>query len=499
MTFPKFVPVSRIIATSLFLALSFNSIVTAQEGESLLSEESSACVACHESLHPGLVADWEASRHSSTTPGAAITLPAMERRVSADSVPAAMSGNAVGCFECHGQNPERHADTFDHFGFTIHVVVTPEDCATCHPVEWKEYRNGKMANAHDNLEMNPVYSTLVNAVDGVITAHGGGLKQDAADADVKNSTCLACHGTKIEVRGTKTVATEQGEIEIPDLTNWPNQGVGRINPDGSKGACTSCHPRHAFSIEVARKPHTCSQCHLEPDVPAWEVYRESKHGNIVISNPEKIDWNAVPWVAGDDFTAPSCATCHSSLVTRPDGSVLAARTHEFGSRLWVRLFSLIYSHPQPKTGRTYEIRNADGLPMPTTFAGKPASEFLIGPDEAARRREGMKTLCGACHSSDWAARHLDRLDGAIAGADSMILTSTVLMQEAWKAGLADPANPFDEDLERKWAEQWLYYGNSIKYASAMIGQDYAAFKNGWWKLSKGVHEFRESIDLKRKK
>jgi len=37
----------------------------------------------------------------------------------------------------------------------------------------------------------------------------------------------------------------------------------------------ACHPRHGFSIEVARKPYTCSQCHLEPDVPGMYTKKAS--------------------------------------------------------------------------------------------------------------------------------------------------------------------------------------------------------------------------------
>ena len=91
--------------------------------------------------------------------------------------------------------------------------------------------------------------------------------------------------------------------------------MGRINPDGSKGACTACHTRHGFSIEMARKPYTCSQCHKGPDVPAYAVYMVSKHGNIYDSLESKSDFSAVPWVPGKHFTAPTCATCHVSLLT----------------------------------------------------------------------------------------------------------------------------------------------------------------------------------------
>ena len=65
---------------------------------------------------------------------------------------------------------------------------------------------------------------------------------------------------------------------------------------------------------------------------------------------------------------------------------------------------------------------------------------------------------------------------------------------AWEAGLADPANPFDEGIEQKWILQWLFYSNSIRYASAMSGPDYAAFKNGWWNLTKNLQDMKHFFD-----
>ena len=68
----------------------------------------------------------------------------------------------VGCAECHTLNPEKHKDSFEHNGYKVHVVVTPQDCATCHPVEVNQFGKNLMSEAYGNLENNPVYQSLVN-------------------------------------------------------------------------------------------------------------------------------------------------------------------------------------------------------------------------------------------------------------------------------------------------------------------------------------------------
>jgi len=296
--------------------------------------------------------------------------------------------------------------------------------------------------------------------------------------------------------GKRTLKTELGDVVLPRLSNWPNQGVGRANPDGSLGACTACHPRHEFSIEVARKPFTCSQCHMGPDVPAFEVYEESKHGNIFHSKEREWNWEAVPWKVGEDFRAPTCATCHSSLLTTPGGDVIAPRTHDFGARLWVRLFGLPYTHAQPKSGDTSIIRNQDGQPLPTSFSGEPAGEFLIDAQEQARRQSLMKGVCRSCHSRNWVDGHFDKLDHTIIETDRMTKTATELMQRAWALGLADKSNPFDEPLERRWMKQWLYYANSIRLGSAMSGPDRTSFQTGWFDLTTHLRQLQEDINAK---
>jgi hypothetical protein len=293
----------------------------------------------------------------------------------------------------------------------------------------------------------------------------------------------------------KTVASSLGDIEVPSLTNWPSQGVGRVNPDGSLGACTACHPRHGFSIAVARKPFTCSQCHLKPDVPAWDVYRESKHGNIMLSNVHEQDWDAVPWKVGKDFRAPTCATCHASALITPEGEEIAKRSHDFGARLWVRIFGLIYSHPQPVSGNTAVLKNQDGLPLPTTFSMQIAASGLIDKGEQDRRQAEMKKVCGGCHSTSWSAGVFQKLAQTTAETDSMVLAATQLLGEAWEKKLADRTNPFDEAIEQLWLKEWLFYANSIRYGSAMGGPDYAAFEHGWWDLTHNLEEMRHMIEL----
>jgi hypothetical protein len=176
--------------------------------------------------------------------------------------------------------------------------------------------------------------------------------------------------------------------------------------------------------------------------------------------------------------------------------VVAPRTHDFGARLWVRLFGLPYTHPQPKSGDTTLIRNKDGQQLPTAFTGELASGFLIDAKEQARRQGVMKGVCRSCHNQDWVDGHFDNLQNTILETDRMTRSATELMQRAWDLGLADKSNPFDEPIERQWMKQWLYYANSIRLSSAMAGPDYASFQTGWFDLTTHLREMQEWIDAK---
>jgi hypothetical protein len=485
------------IILSVFIIVLFSSRVISSAP---FSPQTETCIACHNVSTSGIVHDWLKSKHSKTTLEEALKKPPLERRISNDNPQKELMGYAVGCYECHSQNPDSHKDNFSHFGLRINVIVTPNDCKSCHPIEAEQFSGSKKAHAFKNLMENNIYRLLVDTVTGIRKIEDGVTISSEPSRNTLHETCLGCHGTKVEVKGIKTINMNSLEINIPDLTNWPNQGVGRENPDGSLGACSSCHTRHSFSIELARKPYTCSQCHLEPDVPAWNVYKESKHGNIYFSKYHEWSFDSVPWVIGKDFQSPTCSTCHNSLLVSPNGDIVFERTHDFGSRLWVRLFGLIYSHPQPESGNTTIIKNKDAQPLPTTFLGEPASEYLINKSEKEKRLSLMKNLCKTCHSTDWINGHFSKLENTIRETDEMTLSATKLILNTWEKGVEDNINPFDELIEKMWARQWLFYSNSIRYASAMTGApDYTAFKNGWWYLNENLQQMKDLIDLKEKK
>lgn len=470
-----------------------------------ISDPTAECIDCHSSIHPGIIKDWQESRHAKTTPKDAMGVEDPARKVSSKTVPEAVKNFAVGCAECHMQRPGEHADTFDHNGYNIHVVVSPDDCRLCHSDEAEQYSGNLMSHAYNNLAENQLYQLHQQSIIGEIDIKSKSKPKPtlAANADTKAEACYYCHGTQLKVTGFEIRDTEDvGELEFPIIEGWPNQGVGRINLDGSRGACTACHTRHAFSIEMARKPYTCRECHVGPDVPAYKVYAASKHGNIFSAMHKTWDFNAVPWTIGRDFGAPTCAACHISLLTNTDDEVVVERTHRMNNRLPWRIFGLIYAHPHPQNPDTTIIRNKDGLPLPTDFEGGFATDYLISKDEMDARRKTMQAACLNCHNTSWVRGQWKRFENSIQTTNADTLAGTQIMSEIWQHGYAGGLdrdnNPFDEAIEKKWSDSWLFYANTIRFASAMGGGgDYGVYANGRYQLSQTLLELEDWLKLRK--
>ena len=76
------------------------------------------------------------------------------------------------------------------------------------------------------------------------------------------------------------------------------------------------------------------------------------------------------------------------------------------------------------------------------------------------------------------------------------------MQEIWKsgyaAGLQQDNNPFDEAIEKKWSDTWLFYANTIRFASAMAGGgDYGVYANGRYQLAQTLLELSDWLKLRK--
>jgi hydroxylamine dehydrogenase len=363
--------------------------------ERSVSEDARECIECHAKESRGIVGDWADSRHAHAN---------------------------VTCLDCHAAGPadvDVSKDHFEHDKTAISAVVSPKDCSRCHPSEAAEYAKSKHANTREIIwKIDPwLNHGLNNAIE-------------------RATGCYHCHGTEVKIKNGKF-----------DENTWPNVGVGRINPDGSKGSCSSCHTRHKFSVAEARKPEACGQCHLGPDHPQIEIYEESKHGAIYHAEGSSWNWDAAPgmWTPGVDYRAPTCSVCHMSGING------VATTHDVTERLaW-------------ETQAPFTVRPADYKPWPAKNDWK-------------EERQKMKKVCLACHSEGWADGHFAKLDATVKNYNEVYYKPMKkLVDELYEKKLLSKEKNLDEAIEIEMYELWHHEGRRARFGAAMMAPDYA-----WW-------------------
>ncbi len=297
--------------------------------------------------------------------------------------------------------------------------------------------------------------------------------------------CMECHGSAVlPAKPNAIVGLDAPYAKVygtPDmvLLGWPNNGAGRINPDGSLGSCATCHTRHTFSISEARKPHTCGQCHLGYDHPQIEIYEESKHGNIYDSEGEEWNWSNLPWRPGIDFRAPTCATCHMSHLVDKNGKVIVAGTHDLGARLTWEIqakwsFGQTY-YPDPLNSGFAKKRPDWKNPLTMGNAA------LSSPDNPRGR---MMSVCKTCHSSDWVYSYFTWYDSVNMDYNITWNYALSLLKKAYKEGIqvnrageiimnrkALPGD-LDEYMEIMTYYIWHHEGRRWRMGASMMGPDY---------------------------
>jgi hypothetical protein len=366
------------------------------------------CLDCHDdSLMPGIYSDWSSSVHAAEN---------------------------VTCIDCHLADASDPDAIINHesSGNNISVVVSPLDCAECHAQQTQEFNQSLHsfgALYYEDLFKKGKLNFLESQIEG------GYIVKDGEEIDHAATLrgCQSCHGTNMTGKTTE------------DWDVWPNNGIGRINPDGSMGSCSACHSRHSFSIAEARHPETCGQCHMGPDHPQIEMFLESKHGNIYSSEGDSWNWSKKNWTAGVDYRAPTCAGCHMS------GAPGAPKTHDVSVRLSWEL------EPEFST-RTNNIANALGTP------------FSDGSTWQTKQGR-MKAVCNQCHSTTWTDNYYKQADLAVELYNIQYAEAKEFIIELYEDGLLTE-DAFDEPIEFKVYEMWHHEGRRARMGAFMMAPDY---------------------------
>ncbi len=346
----------------------------------------------------------------------------------------------VGCYECHKANAG-DKDAFMHNKFRIATIVSPKDCSSCHEKEVKEFAESHHSQAARILgSLDNVLAEVVEGDNGLVTE---AFPQGVSAAAVNG--CWQCHGTEVKV-------LKDGKL---DPATWPNTGIGRLNPDGSRGACTACHSRHKFSVEQARNPENCGKCHMGPDHPQIEIYKESKHGIAYYANKDKMNMDSAKWIAGEDYNAaPTCATCHMSATK--DLPV----THDVGMRI-------SWNNRPAKSVRPEKSDAKMGL----AGANVPWQ----------KRRKNMESVCLSCHAQTYVKSFYIQYDGLIAMYHRKYADPGLKLYALAKPLLKKVK--FSNKLDFIWFELWHHEGRRARHGASMQGPDWTHW-HGTYDLAK---------------
>lgn len=463
-----------------------------------MSHTKDKCVSCHTDVTPVVVNQWHESSHS---------------------------GAGVGCISCH-EASKKDPSGRDHNGFFITPVVTPNHCEPCHAQAVTEFKD----SLHDEAGLFSLSAYAIvsgEEVHGSVTIGQTANYKTNFSRESAEAGCLDCHGTVIKVAKDGT------------LINWPNNGIGRFNPDGSVGSCSACHTRHNFSLAQARKPETCGQCHLGPDHPQREIYEESKHGNLVAAMGEDYNWDAKEWLP-EHIGAPTCATCHMS------GFGATKTTHNVSARLKWEL-EPVFSWPTDREylagKKKYPIKRSigaryekihdlpagsldsvgTGAPNPFAMAKKFAPEVYkayVGPGkwwskgetradallgEAAvssdMKRAEMLKICTQCHSTAWAEGDLNKADATIDTYNAVALAIKKKYYDPIKAENLDADIKFNgkSKADTLWHEVWHHEGRIWRMGAFMQGQDWQHWEGSYEVVDDGTKFADMLVELRLRK
>jgi len=192
------------------------------------------CVNCHKTVTPGIVSDWQLSKHSQ---------------------------NDVDCSVCHGGEHTSATDVVKA------KIPTPETCAGCHSERFEQFKGGKHAAAWAAMKAMPTAHAqpvaLMEGMKGCGGCHKIGLKSEAEIAELRKSgagfgvaSCDACHTRHTfslqEARQPQACQTCHMGFDHPhwEMYSASKHGVryllkqnGTLAESSAAPTCQTCHMR----------------------------------------------------------------------------------------------------------------------------------------------------------------------------------------------------------------------------------------------------------------
>lgn len=190
------------------------------------------CLNCHKKSNPGIVSDWQGSRHSRAK---------------------------IGCAACHGS---RHNSAVDAAQAQI---PTPETCGRCHAERVAQFKKGKHALGWAAMNALPI-AHMIPAELGVGTkgcggCHKIGLKSEKDIAELRKqgsmtdiASCDACHTRHTfslrEARQPQACRTCHEGIDYAQWETYANskhgvrallKQVSAVPAESAAPTCQSCH------------------------------------------------------------------------------------------------------------------------------------------------------------------------------------------------------------------------------------------------------------------
>ncbi len=273
------------------------------------------CIDCHKKTSPGIVADWQLSKHS---------------------------GAGVECAVCHGEAHQSATDAAKA------EIPTPETCAACHEDQVAQFKRGKHALAWAAMKAMPTAHAqpvaMMEGLKGCGGCHKLGLKSEAEVRELKAqgrgfgmASCDACHTRHSfsvkEARQPQACQTCHMGFDHPqwEMYSASKHGVrallkqnGTLPESASGPTCQDCHMqqgnhevRTAWGFLAVRLPL--------PEDQQWAADRVTILQALGVLDPDgkptgRLDvvkaadvarLDQASWQRERDSMLAACGKCHS--------------------------------------------------------------------------------------------------------------------------------------------------------------------------------------------